>query len=81
MKSYRIALARDGRFEVIESSPERADTAISRHATKDAARQWLEDHLRLASLTDLTSWLGESAGPAASQTARNRRLAGTSALS
>jgi len=59
MKTYRTALAQDGRFEVIETSPGAADRAVSRHPTKEAAWEWIEDHLRFLSLDDLAPWIGE----------------------
>ena len=57
MKAYQITLALDGRFDVLEVVSGEVCKVVSRHPTKDAAREWLAFHLKLTRLDDLSEWL------------------------
>jgi hypothetical protein len=55
--SYRIDRAPDGCFDVIQTSSDEPDTLISRHPTRDAAKGWLVEHLKLINMDDMTTGL------------------------
>jgi hypothetical protein len=52
--SYRIDLADDGQFELVQTHQEAPDKVIGKHPTRDAARGWLVEHLASATVEALS---------------------------
>ena len=58
MTAYRVALALDGRFEVIRiAADDPEEVILSSHGTKAAAHEWLLDHMNLVNMADLKKWM------------------------
>jgi hypothetical protein len=52
--SYRIDQSSDGCFDVVRTDSGEPDSVVSRHLTRDAARGWLVNHLRMINMDNMT---------------------------